>query len=234
MRKWVIGLVLALIALPAWTQTRDENAMKCGSGDPDACTALIQSGREATANLGIAYTHRGLAYSLKGRYDQAIADYSKAIELKPDYAEAYNLRASAYGKNGLLDQAIADETQAIALKPGFAPFYYNRGLAYRFKGLYDQAIADYGKAIAFRPDYAEAYNNRAWAYHEKGEDGKGLPDAENAVALMPNAHSIETRAEIYEKLGLRDKAIADYRRVLELEPDEAEARSGLERLGVAP
>ena len=43
----------------------------------------------------------------------------------------------------------------------------------------------------------------------KGEDAKGLADIEKAVALVPNdAAYIETRAEILEKLGQRDKAIA--------------------------
>jgi tetratricopeptide (TPR) repeat protein len=81
---------------------------------------------------------------------------------------------------------------------------------------------------------AMAYNNRGWAYHEKGEDAKALPDAEQAVALEPKASRIETRAEIYEKLGRRDQAIADYRAALKLDPNHATAMDGLKRLGSKP
>ena len=108
--------------------------------------------------------------------------------------------------------------------------YYNRGLAYDDKGLYDLAIADDTRAIAFRPRYAAAYNNRAWAYHGKGEDAKGLPDAEKAVAWERISNNLETRAEIYEKLGRRDAAIADYRAALKLSPKMPEALAGLKRL----
>ena len=43
-----------------------------------------------------AYYNRGIAYGDKGEYDKAIEDYSKAIELNPEYAEAYNNRGNAY------------------------------------------------------------------------------------------------------------------------------------------
>ena len=69
----------------------------------------------------------------------------------------------------------------------------------------------------------------------KGEDAKGLPDAEKAVAMAPkNAASMETRAEIYERLGQRDGAIADYRAALVLDNHIQLALDGLKRLGADP
>jgi Tfp pilus assembly protein PilF len=80
---------------------------------------------------------------------------------------------------------------------------------------------------------AIAYNIRAWYYHLAGQDSEGLPDANRAVALAPrNAGVIETRAEIYERLGERDKAIADYRQALSLAPNMKDAQDGQKRLGV--
>ena len=81
---------------------------------------------------------------------------------------------------------------------------------------------------------AMAYNNRAWAYHEKGEDAKGLPDAEQAVVLEPIPSRLDTRAEIYEKLGRRDQAIIDYRAALKLDQNYPAAINGLTRLGAKP
>jgi tetratricopeptide (TPR) repeat protein len=80
-----------------------------------------------------------------------------------------------------------------------------------------------------------AYGNRAWAYHLKGEDAKGLRDADMALQLEPeNADVLETRAEIHEKLGQRDKAIADYRAALKIDPAMKQAQDGLGRLHAAP
>jgi tetratricopeptide (TPR) repeat protein len=76
-----------------------------------------------------------------------IADYSKAIELKPDWAAAYYYnRGIAENAKGDLDGAIADYSKAIALKPDDADAYSNRGVAKRAKGDLDGANADYSKA----------------------------------------------------------------------------------------
>jgi tetratricopeptide (TPR) repeat protein len=233
MRNILIGLALTLAAVPAWAQTEEASAMRCADHQhPDVsineCTAIINSGQETTTALFAAYYNRGFAYGHKGLYDQAIADETNAIWLKPDYSEAYNNRAAAYAKKGLYTQAIADETIAIWLKPDYFLAYNNRAISYANKGLYIQAIADSTEAIALKPDFAAAYNARAWTYHLMGEDAKGLPDAETAVALAPMM--VGTRAAIHEKLGHRETAIADYREALKLEPNDQDARDGLKRL----
>ena len=68
-----------------------------------------------------------------GEYSQAIADYSKAIQLNPGYAEAYYSRGCAYDGIGEYDKAIADYKKTIELDPNHASAYYNRGLAYHEK-----------------------------------------------------------------------------------------------------
>ena len=45
---------------------------------------------------------------LKGDYDSAISDYTKAIKLNPQFAAAYNIRGLAYALKGLKDLAISD------------------------------------------------------------------------------------------------------------------------------
>jgi tetratricopeptide (TPR) repeat protein len=127
MRRILIGLALVLVALPApaWAQTRDENVARCVSApdpaSPDlkigACTALLQSGQEAANNIPIIYYDRGNGYRKEGLYDQAIADYSQAIALNPNYANAYNNRGIAYEYKNQRDQAIADYRMALKIDP---------------------------------------------------------------------------------------------------------------------
>jgi lipoprotein NlpI len=108
----LIGLALSFIALPVSAQTRDQNVAQCDRPDPDAsiagCTALIQSGQETSAVLAAAYYNRGNAYDGKGLHDQAIADFTQAIAIKPDLAQAYYNRGVAYEGKRLRDLAIAD------------------------------------------------------------------------------------------------------------------------------
>ena len=81
----------------SWAQSEADNWGRCEGSDPDrsiaACTALIQSAGQDAENLAVAYNNRGIAYDHKGRPEQAIADYSHALRLKPDYAGAFNNRA---------------------------------------------------------------------------------------------------------------------------------------------
>src|SRR5208283_2227106 len=67
---------------------------------------------------------RGSAKGIKGDWDGAIADYTKAIDLKPDFAIAYCSRGSAEAMKGEWDGAIADYTKALKLKPDLAEAYY--------------------------------------------------------------------------------------------------------------
>jgi len=119
-------------------------------------------------------------------------------------------------------------------------YYNNRAIAYMRLNQYDIAINDFTQAIARHPVDASYkddlyYIDRAWAYHLKGEDAKALPDADKAIAMTPdNPDYIETRGEIYEQLGQRDQAIADYRAALKLDPKKDGSRQGLQRLGATP
>jgi len=105
-------------------------------------------------------------------YENAIIYYNKAIQLKPDYADAYYNRGNA--KYDLKDYtgAIADYNKAIQLNPDDAKAYNNRGGAKNNLKDYTGAIADYNKAIQLKPDYAKYYFNRGGAkYYLKDKYG---------------------------------------------------------------
>jgi tetratricopeptide (TPR) repeat protein len=95
-----------------------------------------------------------------GNFDQAIYEYTKAIDIDPNLAKAYDNRGVAYAQEGSLDRAIADFTMAIANNSKDAEAYNNRGHAYDVKGNLSQAIHDYTQAIENNPFYVKAYNNR--------------------------------------------------------------------------
>jgi tetratricopeptide (TPR) repeat protein len=120
--------------------------------------------------IGASNLNAGNAAYNKGDLDTAIADYTKAIELKPDDAEAYYNRGVAYGDKKLDDQAIADYTKAIELKPDDVD-----AVAYRGKKLYDQAIADYTKAIELKPDDATAAASRTRGWDSETRRSRTTP-----------------------------------------------------------
>ena len=79
-------------------------------------------------------------------YRGAIADYTKAIELKPDNANAYFNRGLAKKKLQDYRGAIADYNKAIELIPNYANAYNNRGNAKDELKDLDGACLDWSKA----------------------------------------------------------------------------------------
>jgi tetratricopeptide (TPR) repeat protein len=108
------------------------------------------------------YLKRGEELSGARQYDRAIADYTTAIQLKPDYAEAYNDRGFAYYLRGDAERAIADFTRAIELRPNYPKAYNSRGVVYMANGYgVEKSVPDFDRAIALKPDFRYAYINRA-------------------------------------------------------------------------
>ena len=168
----------------------------------------------------VFYNNRGIDYGEKGEHDLAVEDFTKAIELKPDYALAYNNRGAVYRSKGEYDKAIEDCNKAIQLKSDYAEPYSNRGAAYRNKADYERAIKDYDRAIKLKPNFVQAYYNRGLAYHEKGELDVAIKDYSKAIELNPKLfHPYYNRGNAYLQKRDFDRAIEDYSKAIELNPE---------------
>src|SRR5205807_535649 len=98
-----------------------------------------------------AYYCRANAYSKLRRYEEAVADSSRAIELDPKHALAWYNRGVSYNKLGQSDKAVGDFSRAIELGPKHAPAWNNRGWAYSKLGQPVKAVADFSRAIELDP-----------------------------------------------------------------------------------
>jgi tetratricopeptide (TPR) repeat protein len=78
--------------------------------------------------------------------DQALADFRRALEIRPDLAAALNGRGAILLKRRDYREAIRNFDAAIASKPKFAPAYANRAKARRALGDNAGAQADLRKA----------------------------------------------------------------------------------------
>jgi tetratricopeptide (TPR) repeat protein/serine/threonine protein kinase len=170
----------------------------------------------------VAWNNRGIAYSKLRQYDKAIADHSKAIELKADYTDTWCNRGSAYRESRQYDKAIADFCRAIELKPDFAAGWFGRGAVHADMGQRDKAIADYSRAIELKPDYAPGWYMRGSVHADMGQYDKALGDFSKAIELEPDeAKAWYNRGRFYANLDQFDKAVADYTKAIELKPDYA-------------
>lgn len=88
----------------------------------------------------------------QGKLREAVADYSRMIEIDPADILARVNRATALGQMGAYDEALADCSAALRIKKNDPAIYRIRGFLFEHKGLIDRARADYRRALELAPD----------------------------------------------------------------------------------
>ena len=86
--------------------------------------AIVLNAQNPFAHSNLAV---GEAFRKMGRLDEAIANYRRALELKPDHAEASNNLGLAFRDRGQLAEAMAAYRRALQLQPRYADAHYNLG-----------------------------------------------------------------------------------------------------------
>jgi len=173
-------------------------------------------------NNPLAYLNRGVVQSdSTGK----IADYTKAIEIDPDYMQGYIYRGEAYEDKKDYDHAIADYTSLIKLRPKEISFYYQRAYAYRMKKDYYRMIADYKSVIRLKPDDKRAYFLCGDYYYFTGRDYKNALTAyADIINRFPNdASAYFMRGRTYYELEEYDKAMSDCEKTIKLDPNFVDA-----------
>ena len=147
---------------------------------------FLNAATEANPNASAAYFLRGNISKDAGDYAGAVKDYSKAISIDNEYAEALNNRGSLYGMAGEFEKSIIDLTKAIQLDPSIPDGYFNRAIARDAIGDFQGAIEDFTKSLRFNPNDYLIFYLRANSYVAIGWNKKALTDFNMAINLNPN------------------------------------------------
>jgi tetratricopeptide (TPR) repeat protein len=129
------------------------------------------------------YNHRGINAALEGRYETAIAEFTRAFRKNPTYADACFNRGLVYVAIGQLGPAITDFSQTIEINPGFTEAYTHRGQLYIKMEQYDQAISDFTKILEMDQKVIEVHFKRALACFAKGRYDQAWDDV-NKIRKM--------------------------------------------------
>ena len=154
----------------------------------------------------------------RGDYYGAISDYTKVIEIDPNFANAYFNRALA--KHNLEDYygAISDYTKAIEVDPNDANAYYNRGLVkYDIKD-YNGAISDSKKALEINPQYSKAYAVSGLAKHDLQDYYGAISDYTKAIEIDPSYGLAYSNRGYTKGIGFNDEqgACDDFKKAASL------------------
>ena len=198
------------------------------------------AGNRTTFNILMKSARKSLDDS---DFERTIADYTAAIERKPDnkvrLAEAYNGRGVAKFRLGRHQEAIEDCTKAmdfcsevIRLDPKNATAWNYRGFAKVSLSHHQEAIEDCTKAIEINPAdknvLSSAYNNRGAAKYGLGRHEEAITDCTKAIGLKPAdksrlAEAYNDRSAAKNEIRDHQGAIEDSTKAIELNPKNAAA-----------
>jgi tetratricopeptide (TPR) repeat protein len=195
----------------------------------------------SSPNVNQDLTNRAYQALRAGQADTAIADYTKAIEsqsLEPEVlANALLNRALAHQQLAEHEKAIDDYTAALQLDAMSADLrataLYNRGVSFqRVKKLPD-AVEDFTSALLLNTSFSHAYFNRGNALRESGQLLYALSDFERAARYKyPNMAKVHYSTGLtYASLKRPNDAAKSFNQALAVNPNMAEAKRGLEKLG---
>ncbi|MBW2989608.1 tetratricopeptide repeat protein [Candidatus Woesearchaeota archaeon] len=179
----------------------------------------------------IILSYSFLTYSRNKDFRDSLALWSKTVEQAPGSVIAHDNLGMAYHNMGDLDNAVREFKAALAIKSDHHKAYSNLGVSYYELGDLDSAITAYNSAISINPNDAKAHNNLGAAYYKKGYTDLAIEEYKIASSINPNyIHAIFNLGNTYYHAKKEiDLAIAEYEKVLAIDPKNEIARKNLKK-----
>jgi len=215
--KWIGGIMLCVVAIifSVWTYQRNI----VWSDD----VILWEDCVKKSPNKPRQHYNLGVVLARKGKLDDAIKHYNKAIQIKPDYLEAYYNLGNALVRKGDAKAAIYNYHKTLQLNPDFFKSYYNIARILYGQGKIDEAIHNYQKALNINKETPQTLFNLSWIYatseNNSYRDGiKAVKLAEKLCTLTKYQQplALDGLAAAYAETGNFNMAVETAQRALGL------------------
>jgi len=160
--------------------------------------------------------------------DEAEALLTKAVALRPDYADGMINLANARQARGKLDEAVAWYERALAVRPNSADALINLGNTLRQLGKLEDAVAKYRRAVELAPEYSSARYALGWGLQGLKKYDEAIAQYERALALEPGSlPAIYNIGTCYDSSGRGAQALKWFRWALTIDPTLVGANVGM-------
>jgi len=189
---------------PAWLDRTSESLRQAQGRNPDLLRVHIITGL-LRANAGL--------------YEQAEAEYQRALELDPANSEAYRRLGQIYERNGQLDRALAAFRRAVELDPGYFKPYQDLGTYYLNRGDSSQALLQFQECVRLAPDEPDTHWAFGLAYYNLGRFAEAERELRLAIGLGETPTALNSLASTLMRQGKDRDAIPYLTRALSRFPD---------------
>ena len=188
----------------------------------------------------IAPYNLGTALGELGRLDEAEENLRRALELDPRHASALQNLASVLVRKQHHEQAVDAYRRLIEIDPRSAAAHSGMGIALYYLGRTDEALQSVDRALAIDPNFEEALINRKGMPQVKAHADAGvvlmaqgkLDEAEKHLRYVLQSDpkytiALQNLALLHLKRQQYEDARDLYQRIVEMNPDNAVAHSGM-------
>lgn len=167
---------------------------------------------------------KGLMLFNQERYEESIAAFEEAINLKPKVAVAWISRGVALERLKLHNEALASHEQAIQLEPDNFLAWYNKGVQLQELGRYPEAIVAHEYALKLQPNDIDTLYNLGVELEKVANYTQAL-DAYDRVLRQDakDSYTLNRRGAVLSALGRNQEAIDAFDRAIQHQPKLAEA-----------
>jgi len=163
----------------------------------DRAGALQAFARELELNddvqvKGMVHLNRSLLFQQDGKWDDAVSELERVLELEPERVQIFGDLASLQLQAGKADAAA--ETLERARAAGFesSPHQYSLGARLYRDGRYEPAVEAFRKALEIEPTMASAERSLAAALEKLGRDDEAIQHLRRYLELVPDAWDADT------------------------------------------
>lgn len=197
----------------------------CGSADAppedviNFCQRAIASGKLKPRTEAQVRANLAIGFFEVGQYQNALAEYDKALAAAPDLVGIYLNRARTYERMGRLREAAADYSTLIARDPRAADAYLGRGAMLLANGDPARSLDDFSAAIRLQPSWISPYFNRGMAHLQLGMWRDAERDFTKVISRNPeDAAAFLNRGRARAGAGEASAGL-DFDRAIELDPE---------------
>jgi len=178
--------------------------------------ANCRTAEKINGQLAPVHVTLGRIHSGTGKYDLAVQEFQRALDLDAHSAEAFQQMSRAYQYLGRAPEAEAALKKAIALRPEYWDGYNSLGSFYYRQRRYPQAAEAFYKVIELTPDNSAAYSNLGVILNRMGNDAAARRMYEKSIALSPTYAAYSNLAGLYYLAGDWAKSVSTSGRALKL------------------
>ncbi len=131
----------------------------------------------------VDFLARGVLRTMLKNYEEALRDFTRAIEANDNFSTALLGRSYVYSRLERQREAIADLDEALRINPRLVFAWFNKGVILYNLGDYTSAMQAFAEAIRLDPSLGAAYYNRGLCYMHSGNRNAAFADLSKAGEL---------------------------------------------------